>query len=66
MEPATSHFFWHVAKSITKKLLQVGRESGCDLPCEVAKGHKEPFALVCYLHQTWIWGANFSKVEVHY
>ena len=32
-EPATSHFFdiWHVAKSITKKLLQVGRESGCDL-----------------------------------
>ena len=31
--PATKHFFdiWHVAKSVSKKLLQVGKESGCEL-----------------------------------
>ena len=62
-EPETEHFFdiWHVAKSVTKQLLQVGKESGC----EVAKGHKEPSALVCYFDQAWIWGADSSKVEVH-
>ena len=56
-EPATRHFFdiSHVAKSITNKLLQVGKESGCEPPCEVAKGHKESFALLCYFHQAWIW-----------
>lgn len=32
-QPATKHFFdsWHVAKSVSKKLLQVGKESGCEL-----------------------------------
>ena len=32
-QPTTKHFFdiWHVAKSVTKKLLQVGKESGCEL-----------------------------------
>ena len=32
-QPATEHFFdiWHVAKSVSKKLLQVGKESGCEL-----------------------------------
>ena len=65
-EPTASNFFdiWHASKSVTKKWLQVRKESG--VRCEVAKGHKEPFALVCYLYQTWIWGADFSKVEVHY
>ena len=53
-EPATKHFFiWHVAKSVSKRLPQVGKESGVNF-CEVAKGHKKPSALVCYLHQAWI------------
>ena len=32
-QSATKHFFdiWHVAKSVSKKLLQVGKESGCEL-----------------------------------
>ncbi|CAH3151164.1 unnamed protein product [Porites evermanni] len=32
-QPVTEHFFdiWHVAKSVSKKLLRVGKESGCEL-----------------------------------
>ena len=32
-EPHTQHFFdiWHIAKSVTKKLLKAGKESGCEL-----------------------------------
>ena len=32
-QPEAKHFFeiWHVAKSVTKKLLKVGKESGCKL-----------------------------------
>ena len=32
-EQETKHFFdiWHVAKSITKQLLKIGKESGCEL-----------------------------------
>ena len=31
-EPTTKHFFiWYVAKSVSKRLPQVGKESGCEL-----------------------------------
>lgn len=53
-EPATKHFFlWHVAKSVSKRLPQVGKESGCELLWS-GQGPKKPSALVCYLHQAWI------------
>ena len=53
-EPATSHFFdiWHVAKSVTKKLLQVGKESGCELLVKWQKAIKN------HLH----WCATSTKL----
>lgn len=53
-EPATRHFFdiWHVAKSVTKKLLQVGKESGCELLVKWQKAIKN------HLH----WCATSTKL----
>lgn len=32
-EPDTKHYYdiWHIAKSVTKKLLKAGKESGCEV-----------------------------------
>ena len=53
-EPATRHFFdiWHVAKLVTKKLLQVGKESGCELLVKWQKAIKN------HLH----WCATSTKL----
>ena len=53
-EPQTEHFFdiWHVAKSVTKKLLQVGKESGCELLVKWQKAIKN------HLH----WCATSTKL----
>lgn len=53
-EPVTSHFFdiWHVAKSLTKKLLQAGKESGCELLVKWQKAMKN------HLH----WCATSTKL----
>lgn len=54
-KPATSHFFdiWHVAKSLTKKLLQAGKESGCELLVKWQKAIKN------HLH----WCATSTKLQ---
>lgn len=51
--PDTKHFFdiWHVAKSVTKKLLQAGKETGCEL---ITKWQK---AIKNHLH----WCATSTK-----
>ncbi|XP_015764208.1 PREDICTED: uncharacterized protein LOC107343156 [Acropora digitifera] len=53
-EPQTEHFFdiWRVAKSVTKKLLQVGKESGCELLVKWQKAIKN------HLH----WCATSTKL----
>ena len=38
-QPATNHFYdiWHVARSVTKKLLKAGKEKGCEIIGDWAK-----------------------------
>ena len=40
MRPETNHFYdiWHVARSITKKLLKAGKENGCEILLHWIKG----------------------------
>ena len=53
-EPETEHFFdiWHVAKSVTMKLLKVGKESVCELRVKWQKAKKN------HLH----WCATSTKL----